>query len=380
MTDVLNMTPVSMNPFERLWAEVGPDVLAATKRVGASGWYVLGREVEAFENAFAQFCGAPAAVGVASGLDAIEVGLRALGLQPGQPVLTTPLTAFPTTLAILRAGGVPVFVDVDEHGILDLDHCDALLQKRGDIRYCVPVHLYGQSVDLRRLRELKEKFDLRIVEDAAQAHGASFEGEAVGSVGDATAYSFYPTKNLGAFGDAGALTCRSESALTLARSIRNYGQSARYVHDELGLNSRLDELHAAILREALLPRLQAWTERRREIARQYREALGGTALTPLPLTDAGGCVYHLFPIRVRGGTRDDFREFLSAARIESGVHYPTLTFAQKAIADEYSNLEAPLALAISNEQVSLPIHPLITDDEVSHVRERCRAWEALHAS
>jgi len=367
-----------MNPFERLWTEVAPDVLAATKRVGASGWYVLGKEVEAFETAFAQFCRAPFAVGVASGLDAIEVGLRALGITPDQPVLTTPLTAFPTTLAILRAGGVPVFVDVDEHGILDLDACDTLLQGRADIRYCVPVHLYGQCVDLRRLRELKEKFGLRIVEDAAQAHGASFEGEAVGSVGDATAYSFYPTKNLGALGDAGALTCQSESTVARAQSLRNYGQSARYVHNELGLNSRLDELHAAILLDALLPRLKAWTERRREIARLYREALSGTALTPLPITDADGCVYHLFPIRVRGGTRDTFRQFLSAAGIDSAVHYPTLTFAQKAIADQYSDLEAPLALAIADEQVSLPIHPLLTDDDISRVIDRCQAWEALH--
>jgi len=367
-----------MNPFGRLWAEVGPDVLAATERVGASGWYVLGREVEAFETAFAEFCRAPSAVGVASGLDAIEVGLRALGIETGQPVLTTPLTAFPTTLAILRAGGVPVFADVDEHGILDLDRCDALLEERADIRYCVPVHLYGQSIDLRRLRELKDKFGLRIVEDAAQAHGARFEGEAVGSVGDVAAYSFYPTKNLGALGDAGALTCRSESVAARAQSLRNYGQSARYVHDELGLNSRLDELHAAILVEALLPRLKAWTERRCEIARRYREALGGIALTPLPITDAEGCVYHLFPILVRSGTRDGFREFLSAAGIDSGVHYPTLTFAQKAVASEYAGLEAPLALAIADQQVSLPVHPLLTDDEASRVIDRCRAWEALH--
>ena len=372
------MTPVRMNPFRRLWAEVGPDVMAATERVGASGWYVLGREVEAFEAAFAQFCRSPSAVGVASGLDAIEVGLRALGIEPGQPVLTTPLTAFPTTLAILRAGGVPVFVDVDEHGILDLDRCDALLRERADIHYCVPVHLYGQSVNLRRLRELKEKFGLRIVEDAAQAHGASFQDEAVGSVGDVTAYSFYPTKNLGALGDAGALTCLDESIATRARSLRNYGQSAQYVHDELGLNSRLDELHAAILLEALLPRMKAWTERRRDIARHYHEELRGTALTPLPITDAKGCVYHLFPIRVRRGTRDGLREFLSAAGIDSGVHYPTLTFAQKAISDDYADLEAPLALAIADQQVSLPIHPLLTDGEVSRVIDRCWAWEALH--
>ena len=246
------MTPVRMNPFGRVWTEVRRDVVAATERVGASGWYVLGRELEAFETAFAQFCRAPYAVGVASGLDAIEVGLRALDLAPGQPVLTTPLTAFATTLAILRAGGVPVFADVDEHGVLDLDRCDALLRKREDIRYCVPVHLYGQSIDLRRLRKLKQKFGLRIVEDAAQAHGASFKREPVGSVGDVTAYSFYPTKNLGALGDAGAITCHSELVAARVRSLRDYGQSARYVHNELGLNSRLDELHAAILSGSVL--------------------------------------------------------------------------------------------------------------------------------
>jgi dTDP-3-amino-3,4,6-trideoxy-alpha-D-glucose transaminase len=145
------------------------------------------------------------------------------------------------------------------------------------------------------------------------------------------------------------------------------------------MNSRLDELHAAILLEALLPRLHAWTERRRDIARRYREALRGTVLTPLPITDVSGCVYHLFPIRVRRGTRKGFQEFLSAAGIASGVHYPTLTFAQKAIADEHGDVEAPLAQAIANEELSLPIHPLLTDDEVSRVCERCREWEALRA-
>lgn len=367
-----------MNPFGRLWTEVRRDVMSATERVGASGWYVLGREVEAFEAAFARFCHAPHAVGVASGLDAIEIGLRALDLAPGDPVLTTPLTAFPTTLAILRAGGVPVFVDVDEHGLIDLDRCDALLEERSDIRHCVPVHLYGQSIDLYRLRALAEKFGLRVVEDAAQAHGASFRGQPVGSVGDATAYSFYPTKNLGALGDAGALTCLSESIATRSRSLRNYGQSARYVHDELGLNSRLDELHAAILSDALLPRMNTWTERRREIARRYRDALNGVALTPLPIDDPEGCVYHLFPVRVRHGTRDAFRDFLTSGGIDNAVHYPTLVFAQEAIADRYPDVEAPVALAIANEQVSLPIHPLVTDDEVSRVIDRCREWEALH--
>ncbi len=269
-------------------------------------------------------------------------------------MLTTPLTAFATTLAILRAGGVPVFADVDEHGVLDLDRCDALLRKREDIRYCVPVHLYGQSIDLRRLRKLKQKFGLRIVEDAAQAHGASFKREPVGSVGDVTAYSFYPTKNLGALGDAGAIACHSELVAARVRSLRDYGQSARYVHNELGLNSRLDELHAAILSEAFLPRLKAWTERRQQIARQYCKALSGAAVVPLPIADVEGCVYHLFPIRVRAGKRDHFREFLSVAGIDTGVHYPTLTFAQPAIADDYRSAEAPMAAAIAMKKCRFP--------------------------
>ena len=373
------MTRVRMNPFGRLWSEVGADVMAAVERVGASGWYVLGKEVEAFENAFAQFCHAPHAVGVASGLDAIEVGLRALDIVPGDPVLTTPLTAFPTTLAILRAGGVPVFVDVDEHGLLDLDRCDALLRQRPDIRYCVPVHLYGQALNLDRLRELQQEHGLHVVEDAAQAHGASFAGQPVGTVGEFTAYSFYPTKNLGALGDAGALTCRDPDLAERARSLRNYGQSAHYVHDDLGLNSRLDELHAAILRDALLPRLPAWTERRREIAARYRDALGGPALTPVPIRDPEGCVHHLFAIRVANGPRSEFRDYLSEAAIESGVHYPTLVFTQKAIASRYSEVRTPVAQHLADEQVSLPIHPLVTDEEITRVIERCQAWEALQA-
>jgi dTDP-3-amino-3,4,6-trideoxy-alpha-D-glucose transaminase len=153
----------------------------------------------------------------------------------------------------------------------------------------------------------------------------------------------------------------------------NYGQSVRYVHDELGRNSRVDELHAAMLRAALLPRLGAWTER-------HRETLDGTALIPVPTTDTNGCVYYLFPIRVRTGARDAFREFLASGGISSGVHYRTLTFAQKAIDDANSSLETALAASIANEELPLPIHPLITDDEVSRVFERCREWEALHAS
>ncbi len=251
------------NDFKRQWAEIGPAAMAAVERVGASGRYILGREVEAFEGKLAKFWGVSHAVGVANGMDAIEIALRALDLQPGQRVLTTPFSAFATTLAILRAGGVPVFVDVDDNGNVDLEQCRDIFSRDRSTRFFVPVHLYGNPLDLEKLDALKQDFDLVIVEDCAQAIGAKHGGRNVGTVGQAAATSFYPTKNLGAFGDGGALLTNDPPTASRARALRNYGQSDLYLHDELGLNSRLDELHAAVLSDALLPNLERWTEARR---------------------------------------------------------------------------------------------------------------------
>ena len=253
---------ILLNDFQRQWADTRADVLDATERVGASGWYILGKNVESFERALAASFDRAFAVGCASGLDAIEIALRALGLRPGDKVLTTPLSAFATTLAILRAGGVPVFVDVDDHGLIDLARCEERLAT-GDIRAFVPVHLYGQPLPLPRLAELQARFAVALVEDCAQSALARFRGRSAGTVGAIAATSFYPTKNLGALGDGGALLTDDPALRDRCASLRNYGQTARYQHDELGLNSRLDELQAAILAQAFLPRLPAWTERRR---------------------------------------------------------------------------------------------------------------------
>lgn len=347
--------------------------MAAVDRVGASGSYILGREVVAFEGKLAQFWGVSHAIGVANGMDAIEIGLRALDLGPGQKVLTTPFSAFATTLAILRAGGVPVFVDVDDNGNIDLEQCREVLSRERSIRFFVPVHLYGNPLDLEKLAALRQDFDLVIVEDCAQAIGAKHGGQNVGTVGQAAATSFYPTKNLGAFGDGGALLTNDHRVAGRARALRNYGQSDLYLHDELGLNSRLDELHAAVLSDALLPNQNRWTEARRQIAARYLSELQPIrAIKPAPSAEP---VWHLFPIFVEPTVRDIVRERLLGGGVASGVHYPRLIPDQPAMQLSVSYevaIEPSNARRLASSELSLPIHPFLEENEVQIVITSCR--------
>jgi len=369
---------IAQNDFKRQWQVVGPSVLDAVKRVGASGWYLLGREVEQFEEALARRWGLAHAVGVGNGMDAIEIGLRCLGLKPGEKVLTTPLSAFATTLAIIRAGGTPVFVDVDELGGIDLRQCRALLEKDRSIRFLVPVHLYGFALDLQELQKLREEFELVIVEDCAQSIGASDRGLHAGTVGQIAATSFYPTKNLGAMGDGGALLTNDAAIATQARALRNYGQSAHYLHSELGLNSRLDEVHAAILRDAFLPHLDEWTKARAHTAQAYLERIKHP-LIELPAPAQGSTpVWHIFPATVSQRKRDDLRESLLRQGIMAAVHYPRIIPEQPAfvscgrgeIAFDPKN-----ARRFVSSELSLPIHPFLSDDEISKVITACNQWD-----
>lgn len=368
---------VPLNDFRAQWKALGAEVLAAVHCVGASGWYVLGRQVEQFESALASTWGLPHAVGVGNGLDAIEIGLRCLGIRPGDRVLTTPLSAFATTLAVMRCGGVPVFVDTDASGLLDLGRCRDLLSHDPRIRFLVPVHLYGHCVDLERLEALRADFDLAVVEDCAQAIGARFRGRSVGTVGQAAAVSFYPTKNLGALGDGGALLTADEKIARRARALRHYGQSATYVHDEAGLNSRLDEMHAAILGAVFLPRLAEWTARRTEIAARYRSGIRSGAVRPLPVPEGSASVWHLFPVLCEPARREEFRAHLSDAGISTGIHYPRLIPEQKALLNYTSHqihgsLENAARLAAG--EVSLPIHPFLPEEDVDRVISAVCAW------
>jgi dTDP-4-amino-4,6-dideoxygalactose transaminase len=368
---------VLLNDFKRLWADAGPEVLAAVAAVGEGGWYVLGPEVRRLEEALAPVLGRARVVGCGSGLDAIELALRAAELPPGAKVLTTPLSAFATTLGIVRAGGVPVFVDVDEHGLLDLDRCADVLAADAAVRAMVPVHLFGACADLDRLAALRDRFGLLVVEDCAQCIGASWRGRPAGSVGQLAATSFYPTKNLGALGDGGAVATDDPALAERCRTLRDYGQSEKYVHDRLGMNSRLDELHAAILARAFLPRLRAWNERRRAVARAYVAALRNPLVRPvLPPAGAEG-VAHLFPVRVPAARRDPFVRHLRARGVQSGLHYPRLIPDQRALAAGAFEVRGPLARAaeLAASEVSLPVHPYLEDAEVERVVEAVNAWE-----
>lgn len=363
------MTPVLTNDFARQWAEIGVDVLSAVERVGRSGWYVLGREVAEFEADLAAFWGAEHAVGLANGMDAIEIALRTLRCGPGDFVLTTPLSAFATTLAILRVGAVPVFVDTDEYGLIDLARCYDLLRKRRDIRYFVPVHLYGHALDRGGLEWLRDEFHLKIVEDCAQSAGALWRGQPTGAVGQAAATSFYPTKNLGAMGDGGALLTADPQLAARARALRSYGETERYRHEELGYNSRLDEVQATLLRQACLPRLDQWIARRRAIAAAYHEGIRNREIG-LPGAPAGSeSSWHLFPIHVAPERRAEMLEHLKAAGIAAGIHYPTAIPDQPAMGQARFELadDCELARQICASEVSLPIHPYLTDDEVDRV-------------
>jgi len=368
----LSRTAVPANDFAAQWEEIRSDAIAAIDRVGRSGWLILGEEVRGFEDDLARWWGVEHVVGVASGLDALEIGLRCIGVQPGDRILTTPLTAFATTLAVLRVGAVPVYVDVDASGGMDLELAAAALECDGGIRAVLPVHLYGHPLDPFALARLRKRFGVAIVEDCAQSAGAERAGRPTGLAGSAAVTSFYPTKNLGAYGDGGAVLTSDPAIAARARILRNYGEDGRFNHVEAGLNSRLDELHAAMLRFAMLPRLDSWLERRAAVAERYREALGGSGLRPISPT-AGRSAHHLFPVVAEDDATMAF-DHLRDAGIGVGRHYPTLCPNQPAchlLGATFGNLTN--ASRFAERELSLPLHPYISDGDIERVLEACCA-------
>jgi dTDP-4-amino-4,6-dideoxygalactose transaminase len=358
-------------PFNALRpGEDTPAIRAAIDRVIASGWFVLGPEVEAFEAEFAAASQAPYAVGVGTGTDAITLILRGLGIGPGDEVITPPLSAAYSALAVMMAGARPVFADIDpERLTLDPQAAAAAITSR--TRAIMPVHLYGQAADMHALEALAARHNLALIEDAAQAHLATAGGRAVGTIGIAAATSFYPTKNLGAFGDGGAVITRDAQLAARIKRLRNGGQTSRYHHQEPGANSRLDEMQAAILR-ARLPFLAGWTARRRAIAAQYR---GGLASAPVrvPREFDDGHVYHLFP--VLAGEREAFQTHCGARRVETLIHYPVPIPRQPAVASTNPDMCA-VADRVCAEIVSLPMYPALTDAQAARVIDAVSSFGA----
>lgn len=346
-----------------------PAVRAAIDRVVRSGWFVLGPEVAAFESEFAAASGAAHAVGVGNGTDAIALILRALGIGPGDEVITTPLSAAYTALAIVMVGARPVFADIDPVR-LTIDPRAVAAAVTPKTRAILPVHLYGQAADVDALAAVAARHNLSIVEDCCQAHLATAAGRPVGTIGVAGAFSFYPTKNLGALGDGGAVVTNDAALADRVRLLRNGGQRDRYRHELPGVNSRLDEMQAAILR-ARLPYLSAWTARRRELAATYRRLLQGAPIDVPPLVDAGH-VYHLFVARSR--TRDALRQHLDERGIETLVHYPVPIPHQAAMAD-WRAAECPEAGRACREVVSLPLYPNLSDGDAAAVATAVHAFQ-----
>jgi dTDP-4-amino-4,6-dideoxygalactose transaminase len=349
----------------------GPDagvVRAAIDRVIARGWFILGPEGDAFEAEFAQASGLAHAVGVANGTDALALTLRALGIGPGDEVITSPLSAAFSALAIQMAGATPVFADIDpERLTLDPEATRAAITPR--TAAVMPVHLYGQPADMVAIAAIAQRHHLVVIEDACQAHFATCAGRPVGSLGVAACFSFYPTKNLGALGDGGAIATNDAALADKLRRLRNGGQASKYQHVEFGVNSRLDELQAAILR-ARLPLMPAWTARRRAIAASYRAALPGAHVT-VPAEHEAGHVYHLFPVLTP--RRDAFQAHLSARGIGTLVHYPIPLTRQGAFATA-PPADCPHADRAAEHVCSLPLHPHLSEADAARIADAVRAF------
>jgi dTDP-3-amino-3,4,6-trideoxy-alpha-D-glucose transaminase len=351
-------------------AEDAADVARALARVVERGWFVLGPEVEAFEHEFAAASGAAHAVGVGTGTDAISLVLRALDIGPGDEVITSPLSAAFSALAVMAVGARPVFADIDPRRLtLDPAATEAAVTSR--TRAILPVHLYGQPAAMRTIADIANRHRLAVVEDCCQAHLATVDGMPVGTIGVAGAFSFYPTKNLGALGDGGAVITNDPALADRVRRLRNGGQGARYHHLEPGVNSRLDEIQAAVLRERL-PRLPDWTRRRRALAARYRAALEHGPVRVPPQLDPGH-VYHLFV--VLSARRDDLQAHLARRGVGTLVHYPVPMPKQPAFASTAS-ASCPVADRVCSELVSLPLYPAMRDDVVDAVVAAMRAADA----
>ena len=367
---------IVLNDFQRQWEAIGADVLKTTEEVGASGWYILGKEVRDFEASLAGYWPASHAIGVASGLDALEISLRVLGCKAGDRVVTSPISAFATVMAILRIGAVPVLIDCDEYGLIDLDACRNYFREQSDVRYFVPVHLYGHALDSSALKSLRDEFGLQVVEDCAQSIGARFRGSPTGKVGQVAATSLYPTKNLGALGDGGALFTDLLEASDHARVLRDYGQTKKYCHAVLGYNSRLDELQAAYLNRVFLPRLDGWIDRRRQVARRYSEEINNPQVRCNGAPAGSDSSWHLYPILIEAALKPSFMDYMRQQGIQTGEHYPLALIEQEALAGSNVGSESgcPKAVSFCRSEVSLPIHPFLTDDEITAVVRACNSW------
>jgi len=367
--------PVTAVPYldlQRTSRMLGPDMELAMRRVMKSGALIGGPEVAAFETRFAEYCGTDHMVGVGNGLDALAIALRAWGVGPGDEVIVPAHTFVATALAVDEVGATPVLVDVEpDTGLIDVAAVEAAITPR--TRAIIPVHLYGHPVDMDALHAVIAGRDIKVLEDACQAHGARYKGRRVGGLGDAAAFSFYPTKNLGALGDGGALLTRDPATADAVRMIANYGSRQKYRHEIAGRNSRLDPIQAAVL-GVKLDHLDAGNARRSQLALRY--FLGLTDVRGLELPAVRGWaqpVWHVFPVRAPG-VRDELQAFLAEGGVGTNIHYPTPVHLQPCYEGRWREGQFPVAESLGGALVSLPLDPTHSDREIDFVIARVRAF------
>lgn len=351
--------------FNSIHEVIGPDLNKAASSVIGSGWFVNGAEVTAFEHAWANFLGTDMCIGVSSGLDALELSLRAAGIGEGDEVIVPSNTYIATALAATHAGATPVFLEpVPSTYLIDIARVEDAITER--TKAIIPVHLYGQAVDMHSIMTLAEKHGLFVVEDNAQAHGSTWDGRRTGSFGHANATSFYPGKNLGALGDAGAVTANDSELAHQIRMLRNYGSEVKYHNEVIGYNKRLDEMQAAFL-SVKLKYLETWTAARQTIAAQYLSALQGVGDLILPKTQPNAThVYHLFVVRTNH--RDELAAYLEDNGIGTLIHYPIPPHLQRCYADlGHSRGDFPIAEELANTVLSLPIWPGMCSAQINFV-------------
>ncbi|AKM83690.1 hypothetical protein A2422_02330 [Candidatus Woesebacteria bacterium RIFOXYC1_FULL_31_51] len=360
------MKKINYLDFPKEYKERKGIYLNAFDRVMKKGVYVLGDEVHNFEGEFSKYLGSKYCIGVANGLEALQISLMAIGIGNGDEVITTPLSAVATTLAIMAVDATPIFVDIKENGQLDENLIEKAITKK--TKAVMPVHLYGQPLEIEKINDICKKHKLFLIEDACQAHGTKFKGKIAGTFGDISCFSFYPTKNLGAIGDGGAISTNDEKMAKIMYQLRDYGQETKYMHTRYGLNSRLDELQASVLREKLRF-LDKDNNKRSLIAKRYVDRLlkneNIKMILPSNFDDSN---FHLFVIKT--SKRDLLKEYLLKNGIPSLIHYPISIPDQPMFKGRYNNLEIPVTRKLISEILSIPCHPFMQIQEVDYV---CKA-------
>jgi len=351
--------------FKRQYDFIKKHVDEAIHRVLSSGWFILGKEVESFEQRFSEYCSCSFGIGVGSGTEALQVSLLACGVVQGDEVITVANAGVPTVAAITLTGATPVFVDIDSKSYnVDASQIERKITK--NTKVVIPVHLYGQCADMDPIMTIAKKYNLKVIEDACQSHGALYKGRKSGSIGDIGCFSFYPTKNLGAYGDGGMVVTNNIELATKLRLLRNYGQTQRYKHEIKGLNSRLDEIQAAIL-NVKLKYLDNWNSRRIEIAEIYNKQIKNEIIIKPGIVEYGTHVYHLYIIACK--YRDKLQEYLNKSGIQTLIHYPTPVYLQKAYKELGFNNSCQITEDYSNMILSIPLYPEMNEDEINYICE-----------